>query len=76
MKGSNQGTGNTTINYYMPNGVFAYDVMVGGDCGAYPATTTCPGSIPSSPGLGYDGRTIGPDMAKVNSATNGVIVGP
>ena len=76
VKGSNQGTGNTTINYYMPNGVFAYDVMVGGDCGAYPATTTCPGSIPSSPGLGYDGRTIGPDMAKINSATNGVIVGP
>jgi hypothetical protein len=76
VKGSNQGTGNTTINYYMPNGVFAYDVIVGGDCSNYPATTSCPSSIPTSPGIGYDARTIGPDMAKLNAATSAAVVAP
>ena len=76
VKGSGQGTGNTTINYFMANGVFAYDAIVGGDCTAYPATTSCPSSIPTSPGNGYDARTIGADMNKLNSATSGAVVGP
>ena len=76
VKGSGTGTGTSTINTYMPGGVFAYVAMIGADCSQYPATTVCPSSIPSSPGLGYDGRTIGPDVAKVNAATTGVIVSP
>jgi len=76
VKGSGQGTGMTTLNTFMPNGVFAYDVIVGGDCSSYPATTMCPSTIPTSPGPGYDARTIGADMSKINAATNGVIVAP
>ena len=57
-------------------GVFSYDVIPGTDCAYYPATTSCPSSIPASPGLGYDSRTIGADMAKINAATSGVIVAP
>ena len=56
--------------------MFAYDVLVGGDCTTYPATTMCPGTIPGSPGLGYDARTIGADLAKVNAAPTGVIIAP
>ena len=76
VKGSGTGSGYTTINNYMPGGLFSYDVIVGADCSVYPATTTCPSSIPSSPGIGYDARTIGPDMTKINSATSGAIVAP
>jgi uncharacterized protein YjdB len=76
VKGSGTGTGTSTLNTYAPNGVFAYDVLVGGDCSTYPATTMCPGTIPGSPGLGYDARTIGADLAKVNAATTGVIIAP
>jgi len=36
----------------------------------------CPSSIPSSPGMGYDARTIGADLTKVNAATSSVIVAP
>lgn len=77
VKGSGTGTGTSTITTYMPGGVFAYDAMIGATCSQYPATTICPTSFPtSSPGLGYDGRAIGPDVAKVNAATAGVIVSP
>ncbi|HLM18047.1 MAG TPA: Ig-like domain-containing protein [Acidimicrobiia bacterium] len=76
VKGSGTGSGYTTINNYMPGGLFSYDVIVGADCSVYPATTTCPSSAPSSPGIGYDARTIGPDMSKINSATSGAIVAP
>jgi uncharacterized protein YjdB len=76
VKGSGTGTGTSTLNTYAPNGVFAYDVIVGGDCSTYPATTMCPGSIPSSPGMGYDARTIGADLTKVDAATASVIVAP
>ncbi|PYP78188.1 MAG: hypothetical protein DMD35_12065 [Gemmatimonadetes bacterium] len=76
VKGTNQGTGMTTINYYMPNGVFSYDAIVGGDCGAYPATTSCPSTIPASPGNGYDARPVGADMARINTATSTAIVNP
>jgi uncharacterized protein YjdB len=76
VKGSGMATGTTTLNYYTPGGVFSYDAIPGADCAYYPATTSCPSSIPSSPGLGYDARTIGADVSKVNSATNGVIVSP
>ena len=75
-KGSGTATGTGTLNVYTPGGVFAYDVLSGGDCTYYPATTSCPSAIPSAPGLGYDARTIGADKAKVTAATNGVIVGP
>jgi uncharacterized protein YjdB len=76
VKGGGTGVGYTTINNYMPGGVFSYDVLVGGDCNLYPATTTCPSSMPSSVGLGYDGRTIGADVSKVNAATATAVVGP
>jgi uncharacterized protein YjdB len=76
VKGSGAGTGLSTLNTFMPDGVFAYDAIVGGNCSEYPATTSCPTSIPSSPGMGYDGRPIGPDLAKINAATNAVIVAP
>ena len=76
VKGSGTGIGTGTLNYYAPGGVFAYDVLVGGDCGYYPSTTTCPSSIPGSPTPGYDARTIGADRAKVSAATSGVIVNP
>jgi hypothetical protein len=76
VKGSGTGTGTSTLNTYAPNGVFAYDVIVGGDCSTYPATTMCPGGIPTSPGLGYDARPIGADLAKVNAATSSVIIAP
>jgi hypothetical protein len=76
VKGSNTGIGTGTLNYYAPGGVFAYDVLVGGDCTYYPSTTSCPGSIPSSLSPGYDARTIGADRTKVNAATSGVIVNP
>jgi len=76
VKGSGTGSGFTTINNYMPGGLFSYDVIVGADCSVYPATTTCPSSAPSSPGIGYDARTIGPDMTKINSATSSAIVAP
>ena len=75
-KGSGMASGTSTLNYYMPGGVFSYDAIPGADCAYYPATTSCPSSTPSSPGLGYDARTIGADMSKINGATNGVIVSP
>jgi hypothetical protein len=74
--GSGTGTGVSALNTYAPGSLFAYDMIVGGDCASYPATTQCPSNIPSSPGLGYDGRPIGADVAKVNAATAGVIVAP
>jgi hypothetical protein len=76
VKGSGTAAGTSTLNYYTPGGVFAYDAIPGADCAYYPATTSCPSSIPASPGLGYDARTIGADMSKVNGATSGVIVSP
>ena len=76
VKGGGTGTGTGTLNVYIPGGVFAYDAMVGGECTVYPATTTCPSTIPASPGPGYDARTIGADRAKVSAATSGVIVNP
>jgi len=76
VKGTNQSTGNSTISYYMPSGVFSYDAIVGGSCGSYPVTTTCPSGLPSSPGLGYDARTIGADASKISAATSGAIVSP
>jgi uncharacterized protein YjdB len=76
VKGSGMATGTSTLNYYAPGGVFAYDAIPGADCAYYPTTTSCPGSMPSSPGLGYDARTIGADLSKVNGATSGVIVSP
>jgi uncharacterized protein YjdB len=76
VKGSGTGIGTGTLNVYAPGGVFAYDVLSGGDCTYYPATTSCPSTIPSAPGLGYDARTIGADQNKVNAATSGVVVGP
>lgn len=76
VKGSNTGTGTATLNYYAPGGVFSYDAIIGATCSAYPITTTCPTSIPSSPGLGYDARTIGADGAKISAATNGVVIAP
>jgi hypothetical protein len=76
VKGSGTGIGMTTINNYMPGGVFSYDILVGADCNLYPATTTCPGAMPSSVGTGYDARAIGADVNKVNSATSSAVVGP
>ena len=76
VKGSGMATGTSTLNYYTPGGVFSYDAIPGADCAYYPATTSCPSSIPSSPGIGYDARTIGADMSKVNGATSGVVVSP
>ena len=76
VKGSGTGTGTSTLNVYAPGGVFAYVTMVGADCTLYPATTTCPGSIPSSLPLGYDARTVGANMSQVNAATAGVVVAP
>lgn len=76
VKGSSQATGSGTISYFMPGGVFSYDAIVGGSCGSYPLTTTCPSAIPSSPGLGYDARTVGADMSKINAATSGAVVSP
>ena len=76
VKGSGTATGTSTLNYYSPGGVFSYDAIVGADCAYYPATTSCPSSMPTSPGLGYDARAIGPDMSKVNGATSGAIVSP
>jgi hypothetical protein len=76
VKGSGMAAGTSTLNYYTPGGVFSYDALPGADCAYYPATTSCPSSIPSSPGLGYDARTIGADVSKVNGATSGVIVSP
>ena len=75
-KGSGMAPGTSTLNYYMPGGMFSYDVLPGADCAYYPATTSCPSGIPGSPGLGYDSRTIGADMAKLNAATSGAIVSP
>ena len=69
-------SGMSTLNAYIPGGVFSYDAIVGGDCSLYPSTTLCPSSMPSAPGLGYDARTIGADVAKVNAMTSGVIVAP
>ena len=76
VKGTGAGIGTSTLNVYAPGGVFAYDALVGGDCSLYPSTTLCPGSTPSAPGLGYDARTIGADVAKVNAMTSGVVVAP
>ena len=76
VKGSGMATGTSTLNYYAPGGVFSYDAIPGADCAYYPTTTSCPSSIPSSPGIGYDARTIGADMSKVNGATSGVVVSP
>ncbi|MFL5620521.1 MAG: Ig-like domain-containing protein [Gemmatimonadaceae bacterium] len=76
VKGSGTATGMSTLNYYAPGGVFAYDAIPGADCAYYPTTTSCPSSVPSSPGLGYDARTIGADMSKINAATSGAIVSP
>ena len=76
VKGTGLSTGNGTISYYMAGGVFSYDAVVGGSCGSYPVTTTCPSGIPSSPGLGYDARTVGADASKISAATSGAIVSP
>ena len=74
--GSGTAVGMNSISNYMPGGVFSYDVIPGADCNLYPATTICPSSMPSSLGNGYDGRTIGADMSKVNSATSTAVVSP
>ena len=76
VKGSGTGIGTGTLNVYAPGGVFAYDVLSGGDCTYYPATTSCPSTVPTAPGPGYDARTIGADRTKVNAATASAIVGP
>ena len=76
VKGSGTATGTGTLNVYAPGGVFSYDAMVGGDCTYYPATTLCPSTAPTSPGPGYDGRSIGADRTKVTAATSKAIVNP
>jgi hypothetical protein len=50
--------------------------LVGADCSLYPTTTSCPNAYPSSLPMGYDGRQVGPDMTKLNSAITGTIVAP
>ena len=76
VKGSGTGTGTGTLTVYAPGGVFSYDVMVGGECTYYPSTTSCPSTAPTSPGPGYDARTIGADRTKVTAATSRSIVNP
>jgi hypothetical protein len=76
VKGASQSAGSGTISYFMPGGVFSYDAIIGANCGSYPLTTTCPSSFPSSPGVGYDARTIGHDASKISAATSGAIVSP
>jgi uncharacterized protein YjdB len=76
VKGSGTGMGNSTLTAYAPSSVFAYDVIVGGDCSLYPTTTMCPSTAPASPSNGYDGRAIGPDMSKVSSKTASTVVAP
>ena len=40
--GSDAGTGNGTLKRYAPGAVFRRNVVVGGDCSAYPGETACP----------------------------------
>jgi hypothetical protein len=75
--GTNAGVGISTLTLYAPDGIFSYNGMIGSsDCRVYPATNFCPATIPSPLPIGYDARTVGADVAKVNAATSGVIVAP
>ncbi|HTK49203.1 MAG TPA: Ig-like domain-containing protein [Gemmatimonadaceae bacterium] len=76
VKGSGTGIGIPTLTAYAPNGIFSYVSLVGADCSLYPTTTSCPNAYPSSLPMGYDGRQVGPDMTKLNSAITGTIVAP
>jgi hypothetical protein len=81
VKGSGTGDGTSTLNAYMPGGLFATNAIVGGNvypnsCGVYPAGTLCPASALSPWPLGYDGRAIGADVARVDAATAGAVVSP
>lgn len=52
VKGSGTASGNATITKWMPDGLFTRNVIVGGDCSLYPATTTC--TLPAPVGIGAD----------------------
>jgi hypothetical protein len=67
IKGSNQGDGATTIAAYFLNSLWEDNAVIsGGSCTQYPATTTCPSTLPSSPPLGADGKPLGADLTKVH----------
>jgi uncharacterized protein YjdB len=68
------GSGKTALANFAPGSLFSYNVIVNGDCGNLPATTSCPSSMPTTFTTGYDGRTIGADVSKVNTATQNAVV--
>lgn len=80
-KGSGQSVGTNSINTYAPGSLIANNVLVnpgagGVSCSAYPATTVCPTTWPTTGIAGYDGRQAGADTVKIKTMTAGVVVAP
>ena len=65
VKGSGQADGNSTLAAYAPGGKFTNNAIVGG-CGPYPATNTCPATMPTT--------GAGANLAAIAKATSGVVV--
>lgn len=68
------GTGSGALVKFAPGALFAYNLLVGGNCSILPATTLCPTTMPATPGLGYDGVRIGADIPFVTALTANVVV--
>lgn len=73
IKGTGQSSGTNTINTYMPGGLYSHNIMIGADCGSYPASNICPSSWPVASSLGYDQRAIGADTIGVKNKTAGIV---
>lgn len=72
--------GSPSLDVTAPGSLFAANLLTGtwgynaGNCGAYPATTTCLATPPAMLPLGFDGRLVGADTAAVAAATRTAVV--
>lgn len=73
---TNVGSGATGWAASVSGGLWAKNVVIGGDCSALPAGTICSPALPATLPLGYDGRAIGADLARVTAATKDAVVAP
>jgi len=78
VKGPGFASGTPTLNAWLVKGggLWSHNLLLGAPCAGYPASpaTFCTAASPLQ--QGYDARSIGPDMARVNAATAGVVIAP
>jgi hypothetical protein len=76
IKGSDTDEGVSTLMLFAPSARFVSNMIVGGTCAWYPATTLCPASLPATLPVASDGKPVGADLARIAALTRDVVVEP